>query len=146
MGSKSTNIIMRNDKEEILLHLRDNKPAILYPNRWVLPGGYIEEGETPEQCIIREMMEELGVELTGVSLFLAAQRSYGFEYTFWARANFRVEAIKLTEGQAIRWFTRDEIEHTELGYEDNTILKEFFKQKPVVSKRFSEAHPHLKSE
>ena len=146
MGSTSTNIIIHNDKNEILLHLRDNKPTILYPNRWVLPGGYIEEGETPEQCIIREMIEELGVELTEVSLFLAAQRSYGFEYTFWVRANFRIEAVKLTEGQAIKWFTRDEIAHMELGYEDNAILEEFFKQKAVASIRFSEEHPHLRRE
>lgn len=143
MGSTSTNIIIHNNKNEILLHLRDNKPTILYPNRWVLPGGYIEQGETPEQCIIREMIEELGVELTEVSLFLAAQRSYGFEYTFWVRANFRIEAVKLTEGQAINWFTRDEIAHMELGYEDNAILEEFFKHKPVASIRFSEEHPHL---
>ena len=110
MKSKSTNIIIVNDKNEVLLHLRDDKPTILYPNMWVLPGGYIEEGETAEQCIIREIREELGVELKKVYRVIAAQRSYGMEYTFWARASFRIEDIKLTEGQAIRWLlsTRQE--------------------------------------
>lgn len=137
MGPASTNIIICNNRNEILLHLRDNKPMILYPNAWVLPGGYIEEGETPEQCIIREMTEELGVEFKDVSLFQAAQRSYGFEYTFWIKASFRVEEVRLTEGQAIKWFACDEIEQMKLGYEDNAILHDFFQQKPDVSTRFS---------
>lgn len=129
MQSKSANIILINDKNEVLLHLRDNKPTIQYPNMWALPGGYVETGETPEQCIVREINEELGVELETVVLLVAAQRSYGFEYTFWARANFRVEDITLTEGQAIRWFSPDEVKSTKLGYEDNAILEDFYKQK-----------------
>ncbi len=127
MKSKSTNIILVNDNNEVLLHLRDNKPTILYPNMWVLPGGYLEEGETPEQCILREIKEELNIELGMVSFFVAAQRSYGIEFTFWTRAHFRIEDITLTEGQAIRWFTLDEIRNTQLGYEDNAILEDFFK-------------------
>jgi 8-oxo-dGTP diphosphatase len=137
VGPASTNIIIYNDRDEILLHLRDNKPTILYPNTWALPGGYIEEGETPEQCILREMTEELGIEFKEVSLFLAAQRSYGFEYTFCIRASFRVEEVRLTEGQAIKWFACDEIEQMKLGYEDNAILLDFFQQRPDVSMRFS---------
>src|SRR5437764_14767623 len=129
---KSTNIILINDKDEVLLHLRDDKPTILYPNMWVLPGGYIEEGEVPEKCIVREIEEELGVELRAVSLFVAAERSYGFEYTFWTVANFRVEDIKLTEGQAIKWFTLDEVRSTQLGYEDNAIVEDFFKKKSLL--------------
>ncbi len=59
----------------------------------------MEDGETPEQCVIREMAEELGVELKTVSLFVAAQRLYGFEHTFRAKADFCVDDLVLTEGQ-----------------------------------------------
>ena len=138
MGPASTNIIFCNDHNEILLHLRDNKPIILYPNTWVLPGGYIEEGETPENRIVREMREELGVELERVSLFLAAQRSYGFEYPFWTRINLHLEEVRLTEGQAIQWFPFGQIEQMAPGYEDKAILKEFFRQRPAAVIRSSE--------
>ena len=101
MKLESTNIILLNEENKILLHLRDNKPTIMYPNRWVLPGGYVEEGETPMQCIIREIAEELGVELKEVFLFVAARCSYGTEHTFWARANFVSKTSTLLKGKPL---------------------------------------------
>lgn len=35
-----------------------------YPNVWDLPGGHIEDGETPAQTVSRELSEELGVRAT----------------------------------------------------------------------------------
>jgi 8-oxo-dGTP diphosphatase len=47
-----------NDKEEILCALRS--PNMSLPNLWEFPGGKIEEGERPEESLIREIQEELG--------------------------------------------------------------------------------------
>jgi 8-oxo-dGTP diphosphatase len=132
MKVNGTNIIFLNDKQQVLLHLRDNKPDIPYPNRWGLPGGHIDEGETPEACILREMREELGLSLHNVTLFTAADRSYGREHTYWARANFRPEDITLGEGQGIRWFSYPEIQRMALIYEDNRIVDDFFTHRPFA--------------
>ena len=35
----------------------------VYPNAWVLPGGHIDLGETLEECVIREVHEETGVQI-----------------------------------------------------------------------------------
>ena len=56
-------IILVNDRAEVLLYLRDDKAWIPYPNTWCLPGGHLEDGETPLQCILREVHEEMGIRL-----------------------------------------------------------------------------------
>ncbi|HEU5378824.1 MAG TPA: NUDIX domain-containing protein [Ktedonobacteraceae bacterium] len=130
MRIDGTNLIFLNDQQEVLLHLRDDKPDIPYPNMWGIPGGHVGEGETPEECILREMQEELGLCLSEVFLFVAAERSYGREHTYWTRANFRPEDIALAEGQGIQWFSYAAIQRMTLIYEDNLILDDFFVQKP----------------
>ncbi|SMR82426.1 8-oxo-dGTP diphosphatase [Aliiroseovarius halocynthiae] len=41
--------------------LRDDKPDIPFPNMWDLPGGGSEGNESPEDCVLRETMEELSL-------------------------------------------------------------------------------------
>jgi 8-oxo-dGTP diphosphatase len=125
---EGTNIVLVNPAGQVLLYLRDDKPEIRFPNTWCLPGGYLEEGETPHECIRREIEEEMGVVLAPeeVHHLCSEQRFYGVEHTFWAEADLDLDEVVLTEGQRLRWFTRDEVVASELGYEDNVILDGFF--------------------
>lgn len=53
--------IVRLPDARYLLQLRDDIPGIWYPGHWGLFGGALEPGETPEQGLLREVEEELGV-------------------------------------------------------------------------------------
>ncbi|MCS3765342.1 arsenate reductase/protein-tyrosine-phosphatase family protein [Bradyrhizobium centrosematis] len=48
----------------LLLQLRDNKPDIAQPGRISFFGGQREKQETPLQCIVREISEEIGAKLS----------------------------------------------------------------------------------
>ena len=66
--------IIRNPQGEIFITQRAADAHMA--NKWEFPGGKIEEGETPEQAVIRELHEEVGIKAGAASLF------YKLEYRF----------------------------------------------------------------
>ncbi len=127
MKKRGCSIIFLNDQREILLLLRDDKPGIPYPNMWDIPGGHVENNETPRQCIVREMKEEMGINLKGFNEFDIVKFFDRTEYVFWKKENFDIKKIKLTEGQCLKWFCEDEIRNTNLACGFNETAESFFK-------------------
>jgi 8-oxo-dGTP diphosphatase len=117
-------------RKRVLLFLRDDKPDIPFPNMWDVPGGHLEPGETPEQCIVREMKEEIDLDLRDFHLFRVTEFGDRIEVTFWKRLNLDIENTRLTEGQALRWFTRKEAAQTDLALGFNEIVEAFFREAP----------------
>jgi 8-oxo-dGTP diphosphatase len=133
MKRKGCSIIFINDKEQVLLFLRDDIPEIPFPNMWDVPGGHLEPGETPEKCIVREMREEMDLQLEDFKLFSVQEFDDRIEYTFWKKKNLDISQITLCEGQCLAWFGREEVEKTELALGFNQILKAFFQEAPFLS-------------
>ena len=132
MKRKGTSIIFVNDKKQVLLLLRDDKPDIPYPNMWDIPGGHVDDGETPEQCIVREMKGEMDLNLEEFQLLSVMEFIDRIEYTFWKKANLDIQSINLHEGQKLKWFTEFEVKNTKLAYGFNEIVDDFFKKFPVI--------------
>lgn len=103
-------IIMSPDK--ILLFHRDNIPTINSPDCWCLVGGGIEEGETPEEALIREVKEETSFNLQKYKLLTKFTGSMGEDVWLYVALVEKNEESKFIlgpgEGQAIAWFTLDE--------------------------------------
>jgi len=111
---KVSQIILENDKGELLLYLRDGKPGIPFPYHWDLIGGHLEEGETPEEALVREVKEEINIDLTEYKFFreylcLEGDAYPNIKYIYTGRINLPVEEIKLNEGERLRFITREEI-------------------------------------
>jgi 8-oxo-dGTP diphosphatase len=132
MKRQGCSILFVNEQRQILLFLRDDLPHIPYPNTWDVPGGHVEEGETAAQCIVREMKEEMGLDLQGFELFSVKEFSDRIEYTFWEAADLNVDEISLQEGQCLRWFSEEKAKATALAYGFNEIVADFYAKAPFL--------------
>ncbi len=126
---KGAGIILLNSNDEVLLILRDNKPGIPYPNMWDIPGGQVENGETPDETIRREMNEELGLKnLAGIKLFNIFTSGNITDYIYWERIDLNPNEIDLTEGQRIEYFSIERIKQTKLAFDYNHIIENLFQK------------------
>ena len=90
----------------MIIYLRDDKPGIPFPNHWDLIGGHVEEGETPEQALVREVKEEIGIDLKYFQSFRRIDCAIGDVYPnvkhlYWARLDVDADTLALYEGQRL---------------------------------------------
>lgn len=69
-------VIVTNDKREIFLG-----KSTKYKDLWIIPGGHLDYGETLEECVRREIREELGIELVKISFLQVQELIQSAEYT-----------------------------------------------------------------
>ncbi|HUX96194.1 MAG TPA: NUDIX domain-containing protein [Bacteroidales bacterium] len=127
-------IILENDKGEFLLALRDNKSWIPFPNHWDLIGGHVEEGETPEEALICEYGEELGLELKDFTFYkefvcLEGDAFENIKYIYTGKINIPVKEIHLYEGQYVKYFTEKEIPDVKFANIIKNIVMEYIHEK-----------------
>ena len=91
---KVVGAIIQNNNSEILCALRSKDMNL--SGFWEFPGGKLEEGETPEKAIIREIFEELNCTIQFNSLFSATTYEYD-EYIL----NLMVAKCTLVKGQPV---------------------------------------------
>lgn len=125
-------IILENDKGEFLLALRDNKSWIPFPNHWDLIGGHVEEGETPEEALIREVKEELDIDLKEYSFWkkyecLTGDAYENTKYIYTGKINIPIEEVTLLEGQRPQYFTRDEIPNVKFANIIGSVVMDYIK-------------------
>jgi 8-oxo-dGTP diphosphatase len=123
-------IILENDKGEFLLYLRDNKHGIPFPDHWDLIGGHVEEGETPEEALVREFKEELGLDLKEYTFYkkyecLTGDDYENIKYIYSGKINLPVEKVTLLEGVRPHYFTREEIPKVKFANILKSIVMEY---------------------
>lgn len=96
-----------------------------YPNVWDVPGGHIDDGESPMDALVREIREELGIEIDRASAVSVIQHSpkKNLDIEIWAVSGWTGEIVNAepAEHDAIGWFTVPEIDGLELADPDVAV-------------------------
>jgi 8-oxo-dGTP diphosphatase len=127
-------IILINGRGEVLLQLRDNNPIISFANSWTLPGGVVEPHEAPEQAAQRELAEETGVhsKLSHWKTYKRKHQKRKFtieQHVYTSTTQQEASEMTLGEGQALKFFKREELPTLSIGFGFDKLLDEFFEHK-----------------
>jgi 8-oxo-dGTP diphosphatase len=99
--------VLKNEKGEILCALRS--PSMSMSNLWEFPGGKIEQGEIPEDALIREIKEELDCTIRVFELIEEVEHKYPSVIVRLLTYNAKIVAgtPKAKEHAKLEWMSLD---------------------------------------
>ncbi|MBR0303579.1 MAG: NUDIX domain-containing protein, partial [Clostridia bacterium] len=123
------------DGAYLMLH-RTKKENDENGGRWIGVGGGFEEGESPEECAAREIMEETGLavadlSLRGIVTFVSDEWGTEYMYLFTARYDGG-DVITCDEGD-LEWVAKEKIPSLNLWEGDRIFLKLLAEDSPFFS-------------
>lgn len=112
----------KNDKKEIFVTQRGYGE---FAGGWEFPGGKIEEGETPQEALIREIKEELDADILVGDLIDVVEYDYpNFHLSmncYWCE--LKSEHVELKEHEDVKWLVREELTTVDWLPADITLVK-----------------------
>ena len=142
MERLSTLCYIEQDGKYLMLH-RTVKKNDVNKDKWIGVGGHFEHGESPEECLLREVKEETGYTLTswkyrGIVTFVYGEDTVEY-MSLYTADRFTGEPIECDEGE-LEWVDKKNIPALELWEGDKIFFRlldmerEFFSLKLVYNR------------
>ena len=113
--------IIEKDGKILICRRAENKTRAL---KWEFPGGKVEPGETPQQALVREIMEELDTEIKVGEWIDTVEFDYPTFHLsmdcFWAEVT--KGHLELKEAEAAKWLTKDRLDSVAWLPADITLI------------------------
>lgn len=123
MGINTTLCYLEKDGKYLLLH-RTKKEGDLNRDKWIGVGGKFEDGESPEECAVREIREETGLTATplyrGIVTFASDKWPTEYMHLFTA-TEFSGKMTECDEGE-LAWVDKDKVTSLPIWQGDRIFL------------------------
>ncbi len=107
----------------LLIAQRKHGKSLEY--KWEFPGGKLEEGETLEECLTREMMEEMQLKITVGKHFMDSSYDYDFGtiilHAYWATCENQNVPVVL-EHEQYKWVKPEDLSNHDFAPADKPII------------------------
>ena len=126
------------DEKYLMLH-RTKKNNDINENKWIGIGGKFEVGESPEECIIREVKEETGLTLNsykfrGIITYIS--KTWETEYVcLFTSDNFSGKLIECNEGD-LQWIDKKEVLNLKTWEGDKIFINKIQKDDKFFTIKF----------
>ena len=122
-----------------MLH-RVNKKNDTNQDKWIGVGGKFEEGESPDECLLREVLEETGLTLTdyrcrAVVTFTSDKYETEYMHLFTA-AGYTGELKECDEGN-LEWVKKSEVQNLPIWEGDKIFFRLLDENRPFFSLKLS---------
>ena len=94
-------------------------------NKWVLPGGMVDRGETPLQAVTREIFEETNINVQKVEKIFETKDTSTEIYFFECEYESGEIIHQAEEIDSAAWFTPLQLQELDLGYNNYSLLKQW---------------------
>lgn len=119
----------------LMLH-RISKKNDVNRDKWIGVGGHFEKGESPEECLLREVKEETGLTLTSFrfrGIITFATDTFATEYMcLYTADGYTGELIPCDEGK-LEWVSKERLWELNLWEGDRLFLKMLLEDAPFFS-------------
>lgn len=135
----TTHCYVETEDAYLMLH-RVSKKNDVNKDKWIGVGGHFEKGESPEECLLREVYEETGLTLTswrfrGIVTF--TQEGYGTEYMCMYTADGFTGTIRECDEGILQWVPKKDLLSLNLWEGDKIFIKLLLEEAPFFSLKLS---------